>query len=162
MITGIGVFFSSFWVWALNALQNSMMFRPRSPTAGPIGGDGFAAPAGTCNFRYPVTFFAIYVSCLAGLATRGFRFVVRIGSGCLPAPLLPRPLPREACFARLRSDLLDLTEFQFDRRGAAEDRHRNLHARTRLVDFLHHARERCEGAVGHAHILANLKRHRGL
>src|SRR6266700_5012066 len=35
------------------------MLRPRSPSAGPIGGDGFAAPAGTCNFRYPVTFFAI-------------------------------------------------------------------------------------------------------
>src|SRR6202035_4210401 len=26
---GIGVFFSSFWVCALNALQNSMMLRPR-------------------------------------------------------------------------------------------------------------------------------------
>ena len=29
MITGIGVFFSIFWVCALNALQNSMMLRPR-------------------------------------------------------------------------------------------------------------------------------------
>src|ERR1700722_14890849 len=42
----------------------------------------------------------------------------------------------------LRSDLLDLTEFQFDRRGAAEDRHRDLHARARLVDFLDHTGER--------------------
>src|ERR1700686_5823199 len=57
--TGIGAPFSSFWVWALNDLQNSMMLRPRWPSAGPIGGEGFAAPAGTCNFRYPVTFFAI-------------------------------------------------------------------------------------------------------
>src|ERR1700748_2384303 len=36
-----------------------MMLRPRWPSAGPIGGDGFAAPAGTCNFRKPVTFFAM-------------------------------------------------------------------------------------------------------
>src|ERR1035437_4901398 len=28
------------WVWALNALQNSMIFKPRWPNAGPIGGDG--------------------------------------------------------------------------------------------------------------------------
>src|ERR1700691_2012288 len=65
MITGIGVFFSSFCVCALNALQNSMMLRPRCASAGPIGGDGLAAPAGTCNFRYPVTFFAICHSCCA-------------------------------------------------------------------------------------------------
>ena len=29
MTTGIGAPFSSFCVWALNALQNSMMLRPR-------------------------------------------------------------------------------------------------------------------------------------
>ena len=38
---------SIFCVWALNALQNSMMFRPRWPSAGPMGGEGFALPAGT-------------------------------------------------------------------------------------------------------------------
>src|SRR4029450_7247987 len=59
MITGIGMPFSIFCVCALNALQNSMMVRPRWPSAGPIGGDGLPAPAGTCNFRNPVTFFAI-------------------------------------------------------------------------------------------------------
>ena len=42
--------FSIFWVWALNCLQNSMMLSPRWPSAGPIGGDGLADPAGTCNF----------------------------------------------------------------------------------------------------------------
>src|SRR5580704_19192797 len=57
--TGIGELRSRFWVWALNALQNSMMLRPRWPSAGPIGGDGLAAPAGTCSLRYPVIFFAI-------------------------------------------------------------------------------------------------------
>ncbi len=60
MTTGIGVPFSIFWVCALNALQNSMMLRPRWPSAGPIGGDGLAAPAGTCSFRNPVTFFAMF------------------------------------------------------------------------------------------------------
>src|SRR5476649_2945107 len=50
MVTGIGMPFSWSWVLALNALQNSMMLRPRWPSAGPMGGDGFAAPAGTCSF----------------------------------------------------------------------------------------------------------------
>ena len=39
--------FSICAVFALKALQNSMMLRPRWPSAGPIGGDGFAEPAGT-------------------------------------------------------------------------------------------------------------------
>src|SRR3954469_284064 len=45
--TGIGRPGSSFCVAALKALQNSMMLRPRWPSAGPMGGDGFALPAGT-------------------------------------------------------------------------------------------------------------------
>src|SRR5690349_9609751 len=49
IVTGIGMPFSWSCVLALNALQNSMMFKPRCPKAGPIGGDGFADPAGTCN-----------------------------------------------------------------------------------------------------------------
>src|SRR6202042_522875 len=59
MVTGIGMFFSWSWVLALNALQNSMMFRPRWPSAGPIGGDGLAAPAGTWSLIIPTIFFAI-------------------------------------------------------------------------------------------------------
>ena len=47
--TGTGEPCSIFCVAALKALQNSMMLRPRCPSAGPIGGDGFACPAGTCN-----------------------------------------------------------------------------------------------------------------
>src|SRR6476659_2107542 len=79
MTTGIGMPFSIFWVCALNALQNSMMLRPRWPSAGPIGGEGFAAPAGTCNLRYPVTFFAISHSCIGpALPARGSGLVVRI------------------------------------------------------------------------------------
>src|SRR6218665_1292930 len=37
------------WVLALNCLQNSMMFTPAAPRAGPTGGDGFAAPPLTCS-----------------------------------------------------------------------------------------------------------------
>src|SRR5438132_12233670 len=44
-------------VWALNALQNSMMLTPRWPSAGPTGGLGFAAPAGTCSLISAMTFF---------------------------------------------------------------------------------------------------------
>src|SRR3974390_3877400 len=72
MMTGIGIPFSILAVCALNALQNSMMLRPRWPNAGPIGGDGFAAPAGTCNLRNPVTFFAIDYS-FGGADLGGWR-----------------------------------------------------------------------------------------
>src|SRR5258708_24921484 len=47
------------WVCALNDLQNSMIFTPRWPSAGPTGGDGFAAPAGICSLICPVIFFAL-------------------------------------------------------------------------------------------------------
>ena len=43
--TGIGVSGMKSAVFALKALQNSMMFRPCCPSAGPTGGAGFAAPA---------------------------------------------------------------------------------------------------------------------
>src|SRR4029078_4158229 len=84
MMTGIGTPFSIFWVCALNALQNSMMLRPRCPSAGPIRGDGLAArarPSGgagwaaracTCNLRNPVTFFAIVYS-VSGADIDGWR-----------------------------------------------------------------------------------------
>src|SRR5215470_16428195 len=46
-------------VFALNALQKSMIFTPCCPRAGPTGGAGVALPAGICNFTWPITFFAI-------------------------------------------------------------------------------------------------------
>ena len=49
IFTGIGVPCSISFVFALNDLQNSMMLTPRWPSAGPMGGDGFACPAGTCR-----------------------------------------------------------------------------------------------------------------
>ena len=47
--TGVGNPFSKAWVCALNALQNSMMFTPCWPRAGPTGGLGLAWPAGICS-----------------------------------------------------------------------------------------------------------------
>ncbi len=50
---------SCFWVSALNCLQNSMMFTPCWPRAGPTGGAGFALPAGICNFTIALISFAM-------------------------------------------------------------------------------------------------------
>src|SRR5204863_5828249 len=46
-------------VWALNALQNSMMFTPCWPSAGPTGGAGLAAAAGICSLIIVRTFLAM-------------------------------------------------------------------------------------------------------
>src|SRR6476659_45287 len=59
MTVGIGEPGASFCVAALNCLQNSGMLTPRWPSAGPIGGEGLACPAGTCSLMYPSIFFAI-------------------------------------------------------------------------------------------------------
>ena len=50
-----------FWspVWALNALQNSMMLTPCWPSAGPTGGAGLAWPPGIWSLIRVRTFFAI-------------------------------------------------------------------------------------------------------
>src|SRR3954468_22038181 len=44
-------------VWALYALQNSMMLTPCWPSAGPIGGAGVAWPALICSLMTAETFF---------------------------------------------------------------------------------------------------------
>src|SRR5436190_91822 len=51
-------------VCALNALQNSMMFTPCWPSAGPTGGAGFACPPGICSLINVRTFLAISVQLL--------------------------------------------------------------------------------------------------
>src|SRR5438874_5724663 len=55
-----------FWspVWALKALQNSMMLTPCWPSAGPTGGAGFAWPPGICSLMSVRTFLAISVQFL--------------------------------------------------------------------------------------------------
>src|SRR5690625_7463127 len=60
--TGMGKPGSTCWVWALNALQNSMILTPCWPSAGPTGGLGLAWPAGTWSFTYPLTFLAMSLS----------------------------------------------------------------------------------------------------
>src|SRR6187455_1588708 len=119
--TGIGEPFSISCEAALKSLQNCMMFRPRWPSAGPMGGDGLAAPAGTCSFRYPVIFFAIHsLRCCAGPEARHLgcawcgRFALRWHEG--------------QTFHALRLDLLDLTVLEFDGRSPAEDGDRHLQA----------------------------------
>src|SRR6478672_11032943 len=64
-------------------------------------------------------------------------------------------------FAIRPSHLLHLTVFELDRRGAAEDRHGDLEAGASVVDLLDHAVERGKGAVGDAHVLADLERDGG-
>src|SRR3989337_2363380 len=54
------------WVRALNCLQNSMMLTPCWPSAGPMGGDGLALPAGTWSLMNPLIFFIL----LAALSLR--------------------------------------------------------------------------------------------
>src|SRR5438270_1882738 len=51
-------------VCALNALQNSMMFTPCWPSAGPTGGAGFACPPGIWSLISVRTFFAMSVELL--------------------------------------------------------------------------------------------------
>src|SRR2546423_12826238 len=96
---------SVFCVCALNALQNSMMFSPRCPSAGPIGGDGLALPAGTCSLMNPTTFFAISNP---SLEPKGARY----GYGEPPARV---NLGRQTFL-----DFLDLRILQLDGRRAAE------------------------------------------
>jgi len=40
-----------------------MMFTPLEPNAGPIGGEGLAAPPFTCNLTNPVIFFCHLFVC---------------------------------------------------------------------------------------------------
>ncbi len=49
----------SCWVWALNALQNSMMLTPCWPRAGPTGGAGLACPPGIWSLMSVRIFLAI-------------------------------------------------------------------------------------------------------
>ena len=56
MTTGM-IMPSSLAVLALNALQKSIMFTPCWPRAGPIGGEGLALPASTCNLICVIIFY---------------------------------------------------------------------------------------------------------
>src|SRR3989442_2184718 len=98
-------------VWALNPLQNSMMFTPCWPSAGPTGGDGFALPAGICSFTIAWTFFAT------------------------------RRSPRRRPASRSRSQPLHLVVLELHGRRPAEHGDDDLHASALGADVLHHALE---------------------
>src|ERR1019366_3729205 len=144
-------------VCALKALQNSMMLSPRWPSAGPIGGEGFALPAGTCNLMKPTIFFAM----------NGSFF--RVQAPCRkPAQLLVQSpgktnggRRRVAPVFRRGSDLFDLREIELDRRRAAEDRDRDAYLGLVVVDVFHRAVEIGERAFLDAHHLAHFPLHLG-
>src|SRR5512133_1058213 len=104
-------------VCALNALQNSMMFTPCWPSAGPMGGAGVALPAGTWSLTSACTGFVLAIR--VPFRSRGLR----------PAPTsrgrAAGPTPAESSARRL--DRLDLQEVELDGRRAPEDRHHHLH-----------------------------------
>src|SRR3954447_26049388 len=76
-------------VWALYALQNSMMFTPCGPSAVPTGGGGVAAPAFSCTLTRAAIFF---LGGIAFLLSRGHDEGVRLplppGWICEPGPAL--------------------------------------------------------------------------
>src|SRR5580693_5108464 len=146
---------SRFWVCALNALQNSMMLRPRCPSAGPIGGDGLALPAGTCSLIIPTIFLAILYPHPPRRSRGPCRHRSARGS-------MDPGLRRDARTAAPCSHLLDLGVFELDRGRPAKDRHRDLDPRLLLVDLLDDAVERGERPIADPHLLADLEGDRRL
>src|SRR4051812_20408106 len=115
-------------VWALYALQNSMMFTPCWPSAGPIGGAGVAWPALICSLmRAETLFFFGGMSC-------SFCFL-----------------------ADGASDLGDVAERELDRRLPAEDRDQHLELLGVGVDLGDRRRQGLERALHHGDGLADLE-----
>src|SRR5512142_1971120 len=142
MMTGmIRPSFACGWVCALNCLQNSMMFTPCWPSAGPTGGAGLALPAGICSFTWPVTFFI-------GFSLRGSS-----EPWALPRSQAGDKPPRYDDALRL----LHLHEVQLDRGRPAEDRHEDAELALVGLHLLHRAVEVREGAVDDPHLIALLE-----
>src|SRR5438552_14126701 len=114
------------WVRALNCLQNSMMLTPCCPSAGPIGGAGLAAPAGTWSFTIAVISLAIFV----------LSFLLPSSSSAL-------------------LDRLHLQEIELHGGRAAEDADHDLELAPFGVRLVHHPGETVERTVDHAHVLAH-------
>src|SRR6478609_10604804 len=139
-------------VWALYALQNSMMFTPCGPRAVPTGGAGVAAPAWSCTLTSAAIFFLGGMFVLLFLS-RGHdeEYVVRlchllspspVGRGNLSIVLRPRRSGKS-------SDSLDLGERELDRGLAAEDLDEGLDPLRLGVDLGDRGVQRGERAVGH-------------
>src|ERR1700722_17672041 len=117
----------SFAVFALKALQNSMILTPWGPKAVPTGGAGLAWPAGICILTIALIFFAMAFSLRA--------------DACPPRAFSGRPKPA--------ADHLDfffhLAEIELDGRVAAENADHHLQLAAFQVDLFHLAGERGEG-----------------
>src|SRR5258708_7375507 len=120
-----------FWVCALKALQNSMILTPRCPSAGPTGGDGFAAPAGICSLIDPTTFLATLKSFLVNQSRTP---LARFGSA--------RPANRCCSLS-----LLYLHKVELDRSRAPENRNQNADLALFRLDFLDGAVEVLKGSI---------------
>src|SRR5690606_32034016 len=128
-----------------------MMLRPRWPSAGPIGGDGLALPAGTCSFTKPTIFFAMsWLLLLSSASARSPR-----------RPPWPPPYWSSSCRHRCLQ-LLHLAELELDRGGPAEDRDRDAQAALLVVHVFHVAVEVGEGTFADPHHLADLEERLGL
>src|SRR5271165_4211883 len=132
MTTGITVPVS-LWVWALKALQNSMMLIPCWPRAGPTGGAGLACPAFAWSLIVVRTFLAIFFfrflsgERVGGQARQGRSersvLVHTSDRGCRLAP------------ASARSELFDLVEAYLHGSLATKDRYQDLEPGRVLVDL---------------------------
>src|SRR5439155_18825426 len=134
--------------------------------AGPIGGDGFALPAGTCSLIKPTIFFAMMAPVKMSVSavptynywsgsSAGFR---ELAFGAAPERVCCTTAHRCAV-----ADLnfFDLTEFQLYRCGTAEDGDGDAHARLLVIDFLDIAVEVRERAILDAHQFADFVQHFG-
>src|SRR3954471_3576359 len=117
-----------FWscVCALNALQNSMMLTPCWPNAGPTGGAGLAAPAGTWSLISVRTLRAIWLDLLHLVETDFDR------------SLTAKDRHKDAQLAGVVHDFRDLAREIGERSGDHLDRFadRELGARTRALGLL--------------------------
>src|SRR3982751_2375672 len=78
-------------VWALYALQKSMMFTPCGPRAVPTGGAGVAAPACSCTLTSAAIFF-LGGMCLVLFLSRGHDEGVRRAPSATCVLLGNRPI----------------------------------------------------------------------
>src|SRR3954471_2623349 len=128
-------------VFALKALQNSMMLTPCWPSAGPMGGAGVAWPALICSLMTAETFF------LGGMS----------GPNDWMAGGSSHPLGDGQDGEG--SDLGDLVERQLDGRLATEDGHEHLELLRVGVDLGDRRREGLERTLHDGDGLADLEVH---
>src|SRR6187402_1138572 len=102
-------------VFALKALQNSMMFTPCGPSAVPTGGAGVAAPAFSATLTRAATFFLGGIACGSFCGSRrASGGCAVVGLGCPTGQWYVKPTSARSgpvqTVLDLSSDLLDLGE----------------------------------------------------